>query len=251
MEKDQTPVQDANANPADGTAQADQTAAAAGEKSAETKEQKPLPAVDYEAKFKASQDEAIRLKKALEGEQERWEKISPVLQTLNDNPDLMRAVDDAYTSTSSGLPNETQTKIIESLVEKKLKDQLAPVRAELDADRRSRVERAFTDFTKRFPDAIEHWDKIERNLQGMKAAGYPLEEGLENAYFLAKKEEAKKAGKKELAFEIYQREQVVASGGSSTGSGADDESAMTADEKKVARELGLKDEEYTAAKPKE
>jgi len=246
--KDQTPLTDASANPDKGTAKADQTAKSGGEPTGEKKVQEPTPGIDYETKFKASQEEAIRLRKALEAKEEQWSKIDPVLQTLNDNPELMQAVDEAYTRTTSGLPSETQTKIIEALVEKKVKERLMPVQEEIELDRRSRVEKAFADFTKKHPDALANWAQIERNLKGMKASGYPLEEGLENAYFLAKKDEAVRQGKKEMAFEIFQQQQASAGGGASASSGSGDDSALTAEEEKVARELGLKSEDYAASK---
>lgn len=215
----------------------------------ESKTQESRQVVDYESKFKASQDESIRLKKENERLDEQWKKINPILQTLNDNPEIMQEVDDAYTGNSTGVQqSQTQTKVIDALVEKKVREQVNPMREAMDIDQKQRIKESFDGFTKKFPDAIKHWDKIERNLKGMKAAGYPLEQGLENAYFLAKKDEAVKQGKKEMAFEIYQRDQAAVSGGATSGSGPEDSKDLNSEESKVAEGLGIKKTDYADSK---
>ncbi len=241
--KDQTSkADDQKVKPENETAEADQTA-----EKEQPKEQEPK--IDYESKFKASQDEAMKLKTSWESLKGQWDKITPILQILNDHPDLMQQIDEVYTGSSTAKQSLTQTQIIDALLTKKLEEKLHPLVQEIDMGRKQQAEKAFAEFIKKFPDAQKHWSEIEKNLKGMKAIGYSLEEGLENAYFLTKKEEAKKQGKKEMAFEIYQRDQVAASGGSATGS-ASSEEALTPEEQKVAEELGLKKEDYAANKSK-
>jgi len=250
--QDQTSKQDGDQspNPAEETAAAEQTAGseakASDEKNAKAKEKE----AELITKLKASQDEAIRLRKAYDELNNSWVKVTPVLKVLSDNPDIMKQVDDAYSGNSTvQARTATQSKIDEALMEKKMAEKLAPVMQEIEFERRHKVEKAFNEFVKKYPDAPDIWEKIERNLKGMKAAGYPLEEGLENSYFLAKKEDAIKQGKKEMAFEIYQRDQASMSGGSSANSDSGD-SALTAEEEKVAKELGLKTDDYAGAKLK-
>lgn len=243
--QDQTLIKDGDKpNPDIKTAKEEKTS---DEKKSQKLETKSV--IDYESKFKASQDESIRLKKENEKLNEHWEKISPIMQVLNDNPDIMQDVDNAYSGDNTGVPqSQTQTKVIDALVSKKVQEQLTPMREAMDIDQRQKVESSFNDFTKKFPDAIKHWDKIERNLKGMKAAGYPLEQGLENAYFLAKKDEAVKQGKKEMAFEIYKRDQAAVGGGADTSSSPEDSKELNSAEKKVVEGLGLKGEEYADSK---
>lgn len=192
----------------------------------------------------------MRLKKSLESAEEQWQRVTPILNILNENPEIMRQVDDVYTGSSSGPTNSaSQAQILDALVERKTKEKLGPILSEIDQDRRQRVEDDFKEFVTRYPDAKDHWPVIEQQLKGQKAAGIPLKEGLENAYFIAKKNEVKKQGKKEMAFEIYQREQAVAAGGSSSSFGSG-EDGLTAEESKVAQELGLKPEDYQSSKLK-
>lgn len=204
-------------------------------------EQTLEPKVDWEQKFKDSQEGGIKSAKELKEFKEKWQQITPILSILQDNPDIMEQVDSIYQETAAP---KASSKVIESLVDKKVQESLAPYRAEIETDKETRVKTAFDSFVKKYPDATKKWAEIERLLPAFKNAGYPIEEALEKGYMLTNIDEAKKAGKKELAIGLFQKEQVSIAGGSSGSQGEKAIPQLTKEQKKVAKSLGIKEEDY-------
>lgn len=205
------------------------------------------PNTDWEQKWKASQDGAIKTAQELKEFKQKWEQITPILQILQDSPELMEQVDSVYQEQFSP---KASTKVIESLVDKKVQERLAPYQQEIEVDKTARVKKAFDDFVKKYPDATKQWGNIERLLPAFKNAGYPVEEALEKSYLLSNIDEAKKQGKKELAIELFNREQASFAGGFSGGQDKDTAVGLSEAEKKVAKALGIPDEEYAKNKSK-
>jgi len=170
------------------------------------------PTVDYKKKFIDSQREAIRLAK---------ENESLKIQ-----------------------PKEAETKRVEtdidSSIDKKVQEKIAPLMAQQTKDT---IDKWFD----KNPDAIDYLKDIDENY--LNTPGKTIAEKLENTYLIAKKDTMKEAGKKEMAFAIYQKEQAIASGGgASSQQSASSLPQLTTEEKQVARKMGLTEEVYAQRK---
>lgn len=190
----------------------------AEEKETPTEEKTTEPVVDYKVKFRDSQREAIRLAKELE-----------TLKAKTTEPEGVEKVE-----------TETEGETLDQIVDKKVQERLTPLQKEQQEDR---VNKWLDDN----PKALDHLKEIEDAYPTMP--GKTVEQKLENAYLIATKEAAKQAGKKEMAFSIYQREQAVVSGGGASSAGAESSLPPLSDaEKQVARSFGLSEEAYAKRK---
>jgi len=182
---------------------------------AEKETQKTEPEVDYKVKFRESQKEAVRLSKEL--------------KELKSKPTVPQPE-----------PVETDTggETIDQIVDKKVQERLAPLTKQQEEERVDK-------WLSKNPDAYDHLKEIEDNWQSVP--GKSTEEKLENAFLLARKDVAKQAGKKEMAFSIYQKEQASTGGGASIAQG-ESLPDLTEEEKKVAQSFGISEEAYAKRK---
>jgi len=180
----------------------------------ETQETKPEPEIDYLVKFRESQKEAVRLAKELK---ELKAKTAEPVETVE---------------------TETGGETIDQIVEKKVQEKLAPLTKQQEEEKVDK-------WLNKNPDAYDYLKEIEDNWQNIP--GKSVEEKLENSFLLAKKDAAKKAGEKEMAFSIYQKEQASTSGGASITPG-ESLPELTEEEKKVAQAFGIKEEAYAKRK---
>jgi len=191
------------------------------EKTAEVKEtpqQKTEPEVDYKVKYRESQKEAIRLAKKLK-EVEAKKIVEP-------QPEVVET--------------ESEGETIDQIVEKKVQEKVAPIMVE-------QQEKKVDDWLNKNPEAYDYLKEIEDNYT--KMPGKSVEQKLENAFLIAKKDAIKNSGKKEMAFSLYQKEQASASGGASVSTG-ESLPDLTEEEKKVAQAFGIKEEVYAKNKLK-
>ena len=176
----------------------------------ETQQEKTTePEVDYKVKFIESQKEAIRLSKEL--------------KELKSQPEPVKT--DAEDS-------------LDQIVERKVQEKIAPLTKQQEEEK---VEK----WLGKNPEAYDYLKEIDDNWKNVP--GKSLEEKLENSLLLAKKDAMKQAGKKEMAFSIYQKEQASVSGGSSI-SGGESLPSLTEEEKQVAQAFKMSEEEYAKQK---
>lgn len=175
------------------------------------------PEVDYKVKFQESQKEAVRLYKELKDLKEK--ATSAPVETVE---------------------TETGGETIDQIVERKVQDKIAPLTKQQEEEK---VEK----WLDKNPEAYDYLKEIEDNWQ--KIPGKTIEQKLENSFLLAKKDAMKQAGKKEMAFSIYQKEQASASGGASVSAG-ESLPDLSEEEKKVAQAFGIKEEVYAKNKQK-
>jgi len=168
--------------------------------------------IDYKARFVESQREAIRLKKELDSFKEA-QKVS------------------------AEEPEEGET--LDEIVERKVQEKIAPLTKEQE-------EAKVDNFLKKNPEAMDYLKDIEENYT--KMPGKSVEVKLENAFVLAKKDAMKQAGKKEMAFTLYQKEQAIASGGGVSAAPEEGLPDLTEEERKVAQSMGIKEETYAKRK---
>lgn len=190
------------------------------EETAEVKEtlsEKTEPEIDYKVKFRESQHEAVRLAKEL-----KELKAKGAEQPLEQ------------------VETETDSETLDQIVEKKVLEKVAPITKE-------QQERKVDDWFNKNPDAYDYLKEIEDNWESIP--GKNVEQKLENAFLIAKKDAAKQAGRKEMAFSIYQKEQASASGGASI-SMSESLPDLSEEEKKVAQAFGIKEEVYAKNKVK-
>ena len=135
----------------------------------------------------------------------------------------------------------TEGKTLDEIVAQKVQEQVAPLVVKQEEEK---VEKFF----KKNPEAMDYLKDIEDSYQ--KMPGKSTEAKLENAFLLAKKDAAKDAGKKEFAFNLYQKEQAISSGGGSTSSQGESLPSLTEEERKVALALGITEEAYAKRKVK-
>ena len=128
---------------------------------------------------------------------------------------------------------------LDEIVTKKVQEKIAPLTAEKE-------EQIVDTFFKNNSDSMDYIKEIEENYP--KMPGKTTEQKLENAYLLAKKDAMKEAGKKEMAFSLYQKEQAVASGGGASSSTGEGLAPLSELEKKVVQSLGLNEEVYAKRK---
>lgn len=190
------------------------------ETSEETAQEKETPEEkttepDYKVKFRESQREAIRLAKELKG--------------LKAKPSEEK---------SEEVESETG-ETLDQIVEKKVQEKIAPLT-------KQQQEEAVDRWLDRNPDAVDYLQYIEDSYQSMP--GKSVSEKLENAFLVAKKDAMKTAGKKEMAFALYQKEQAVVGGGGASGSAGESLPELTAEEKKVAQAMGIGEEAYAKRK---
>jgi len=188
------------------------------EKTAEKETQETEPKVDYKVRWQEQAKENIRLSKKLkEIEAEKPTETQP--ETVE---------------------TETGGETIDQIVEKKVQEKVAPIMVE-------QQEKKVDDWLNKNPDAYDYLKEIEDNY--VKMPGKNVEQKLENAFLIAKKDAIKNSGKKEMAFSLYQKEQASASGGAfvPTGESLPD---LTEEEKKVAQSFGIKEEVYAKNKLK-
>jgi len=181
----------------------------------ETQETKPELKIDYKVKFRESQKEAIRLSREL-----KELKTKPVAEPVE------------------MVETETGGETLDQIVEKKVREKLAPLTKQQEEEKVDK-------WLNKNPDAYDYLKEIEDNWQTIP--GKSVEEKLENSFLLAKKDAAKQAGKKEMAFSIYQKEQASTSGGASMTAG-ESLPELTEEEKKVAQSFGIKEEAYAKNK---
>lgn len=186
------------------------------ETSSETagKETQQTTEPDYKTKFTESQKEAIRLAKE---NKELKAKLEPKEKT----------------------ETEEKGETLAEIVEKKVRETIAPITKE---QQEARVDQWIANN----PDVSDHLAQVVENYD--KMPGKNIEEKLENAFLIAKKNSAKEAGKKEMAFAFYQKGQAATGGGGASGSQSESLPDLTAEERKVARALGVKDEDYAKNK---
>ena len=185
------------------------------EETAEKETQETKPEVDYKVKFRESQKEAVRLSKEL--------------KELKSKPTSQPA---------ETVETETGGETLDQIVDKKVQEKLAPLTKQQEEDKVDK-------WLNKNPDAYDYLKEIEDNWKSIP--GKSIEEKLENSFLLAKKDAAKQAGKKEMAFSIYQKEQASASGGASMPAGESFPS-LSEDEKKVAQAFGMTEEAYVKQK---
>lgn len=175
------------------------------------------PEVDYKIKFRESQKEAVRLSKELK--ELRTKKTSEPVETVE---------------------TETGGETLDQIVEKKVREKIAPLTKQQEEERVDK-------WLGKNPGAYDYLKEIEDNWQNIP--GKTTEEKLENSFLLAKKDAMKQAGKKEMAFSIYQKEQASTSGGASVSVG-ESLPDLSEEEKKVAQAFGIKEEVYAKSKVK-
>lgn len=210
MEKDQTSEE----NPPK-----EETSEETAEEKETPKEETPKetnePVVDYKAKFRDSQKEAIRLK---------------------------NKVTDLETKVPKEEPKEDND--LETIVGKKVQEAVAPFTQKQEQEERNIVDKFIYDN----PEAMDHLEEFENKLPQMRKVSKNLGEALENTFLLVRKDAAKQAGKKEMAFSLYQKEQAIASGGGASSSKTEESSELTGEERKVAQGLRIKEEAYAKRK---
>lgn len=171
---------------------------------------------DYKVKFRESQKEAVRLSKELK--ELKAKAVSEPVETVE---------------------TETGGETIDQIVEKKVQEKLAPLTKQQEEDKVDK-------WLSKNPDAYDCLKEIEDNWRNIP--GKTTEEKLENSFLLAKKDAAKQAGKKEMAFSIYQKEQVISSGGGASVPARESLPDLSAEEKKVAQSFGISEEAYAKRK---
>ena len=174
------------------------------------------PEVDYKVKFQESQKEAVRLYKELK---DLKGKTTQPVETVE---------------------TETGGETLDQIVEKKVREKIAPLTKQQEEERVDK-------WLGKNPGAYDYLKEIEDNWQNIP--GKTTEEKLENSFLLAKKDAMKQAGKKEMAFSIYQKEQASTSGGASVSVG-ESLPDLSEEEKKVAQAFGIKEEVYAKSKVK-
>ena len=177
----------------------------------ETKE----PEVDYKVKFRESQKEAIRLAKELK----EFRANAPVSEEKSET--------------------KSDTETLDQIVEKKVQEKIAPLTKQQEEERVDK-------WLNKNQEAYDYLKQIEENWQIIP--GKTVEEKLENSLLLAKKDAMKQAGKKEMAFSIYQKEQASTSGGGISAPASEGLPELTEEEKKVAQAFGIKEEIYAKNK---
>ena len=176
------------------------------------------PAVTVE-QFAASQKEAVRL-----------------LNLLKEN-----GIDPKTGKKAEAVKETPADPKLEEIVTKKVQETVAPL---IKSQEQARMDQ----WLNKHPDSYDHLAKITELFQD--TPGKTIEEKMENAYLIARKEAAREQGKREMAFTIYQREQAVSSGGGASISSGESLPILTEDERKVARALGVKEEAYAKRKTK-
>ena len=189
----------------------------AGEKVTPTKEKTTEPEIDYKVKFRESQKEAVRLSKELKGL--KVKQTAEPVETIE---------------------TETEGETIDQIVEKKVQEKVAPIVIEQE-------EKKVDNWLTKNPGAYDYLKEIEDSYTNMP--GGNVEQKLENAFLIAKKDAMKESGKKEMAFSIYQKEQASTSGGASIAAG-ESLPELTEEEKKVAQAFGMTEEAYAKSKLK-
>jgi len=181
----------------------------------ETQETKPEPTEEMitipRKKWQESQKEAVRLAKELKAK-----TVKPV-ETIE---------------------TETGGETLDQIVEKKVQEKVAPFT-------KQQQEEKVDKWLDKNPEAYDYLKEIEDNWASLP--GKTVEEKLENSLLLAKKDAAKQAGKKEMAFSIFQKEQASTSGGTPITVG-ESLPELTEEEKKVAQSFGIKEEVYAKSK---
>ncbi len=185
-------------------------------KTAEKETQATEPEVDYKVKFRESQKEAIRLARELK--EVKGKSIVPQPESIE---------------------TETGGETIDQIVDKKVQERLAPLTKQQDEEKVDK-------WLGKNPDAYDYLKEIEDNWQNVP--GKSTEEKLENSFLLAKKDAMKQAGKKEMAFSIYQKEQAISSGGGASVPAGESSPDLTEAEKKVAQSFGISEEAYAKRK---
>ena len=176
---------------------------------------------DYKAKFRESQTEAIRLSKQLKEFKAK---------EANKVPETIEEIESAEGET------------LDQIVEKKVQERFAPLTTKQEEERVDK-------WLEKHQEAYDYLKQIEDSYRDVP--GKTTEEKLENALLIAKKDIAKEAGKREMAFSIYQKEMAGASGGGASSSGAEGSlPSLTEEEKKVAKAFGLTEEAYAKSKSK-
>lgn len=187
-------------------------------------EKTPEEPVDYKFKYdelgeryRAQREEAIRLKKELE----KTQKNEPKAET----PETVES-------------DEGET--LDEIVDRKLQEKIAPLTKEQE-------KKAVDGFFKNNPDAMDYLEQIE--VAYPKMPGETISAKMENAFLVAKKDAMRDAGKKEMAFSLYQKEQAVASGGGASSSKAEGSlPSLNEEERQVATAMGITEEAYAKRK---
>jgi len=223
---------------------------------AQDAEQKTTSEPDYKVKFTESSKEALRLREELEKAKKDIVQTQDVMEVLYENPNLLAEVQKAYTQKTNPIAEPVDTPletIPDKVLDAKLQKVVSPIRAELDSERKLRVEEAVRDFSERHPDAAEGtetWKQMLEWLPAMHQKGLPLKAGLEKAHEIVTIDKAKQSGKLEALKGIFERTQAAAAGGSSGGAARNQSEAveLTPAELKVAERLGVKPESYQKRK---
>lgn len=171
--------------------------------------------VDYKAKYLESSKEAIRLKKELE--------------KYNGDKKPEKAE----------VKPEAEKGDLDEVISRKVKEVVNPYIREQE-------EKRVDDWLKKNSDAVDYLEKIQENYGNMP--GKSVEEKLENALLVAKKDKAKESGKKEMAFSFYQRDQIIASGGAGADSSGETLPILSAEEKRIAKNMKISEEAYAKRK---
>lgn len=179
----------------------------------ETPQEKTEPEVDYKVKFRESQKEAVRLSKELKELKAK--------------------------ATSEPAETDTGGETLDQIVDKKVQEKVAPFTKQQEEERVDK-------WLNKNPESYDYLKQIEENWQAIP--GKTLEEKLENSLLLAKKDAMKQAGKKEMAFSIYQKNQASTSGGGISVPEGEGLPELTEEEKKVAQAFGIKEEIYAKNK---
>lgn len=170
---------------------------------------------DYKVKFRESQKESIRL--------------------VKENKELKAKLVEKEPEKIESFEGET----LDQIVQKKVQETVAPLMIKQEEEK-------VDSWINRNPDAVDYLKEIEDNYSNMP--GNSVEQKLENAFLIAKKDAMKTAGKKEMAFALYQKEQASTGGGGASASAGESLPSLSEDEKKVAQALGMTEEAYAKNK---
>ena len=213
--------------------------------------------VDYKVKFSESTRENQRILDENKKLKEQTTQAEDVLGVLAENPELMKEVQSAYDRKYSVTqePDKQPTGVVaDKVLDHKVQEKILPMTRELQEIRQQQVSQAVYEFSQVHPDAAEGtetWKEMLTWLPSMQMKKLPLRDGLQKAYELVKLDMAKKTGKPETLQDLFTKSQAVAGGGSAAGATtSSSEVPLTAEEKQVARKLGMKPEEYAKYKTK-
>lgn len=221
--------------------------------SAEQKTQSE-PKTDFHKLYVESSKEALRLKERNEQQEKDLAQTQEVMEVLYDNPELLSKVQEAYekkSGTSSEAVEGTKPMgmVPEKVLEEKVREKVSPLADELRAQQKQMVDDVVNEFSQKHPDAWENPEtrkEILEWLPAMKARGLPLRQGLEKAHEIVTIDRAKQTGKLEAVKGIFERQQAAAGSGLSGAEARErsQEVELSSEEQKVARNLGIKPENY-------